>query len=884
MTNDPSIVEEFVVESLEQLDNVEADFRQLGSRPGRTGEGVVDNIFRAVHSIKGGAGFLQFGTVRVLAHAMETVLSFLRSGRMDMTPEIAGTLCGAAARLRALVSDSGRGEGVDLRAEMDGLEGLLPSVAGGGAAGSSGVRISEEGPLAGFDISALVQGNLPGSHGFLYVLKYDLNEIGKDPEKTPVALIRQLLSTGEIVDARLQLPEGAGLDSSPDGPLLYEVLYSTILEPGLIDLAVGLPRERILSVDRKLLPGGGNANGARNTGAAPGKPSASAPAAEPDGPDESGGQAELSFSPAYPPFSDDEFDLPITPEMIEQFIVECDEMLERVEQCFCDVRTSPESATEAIEEAYRHIHSIKGNSGLLAIKDYEEISHRMESLLDFLRRDVSLFDTQAERLLLRGVDAIRGALPLLGKGERTVEDKQAVITALDRMGQYFKANEPLPAALAGDGDAGRGEHGGDVGGSGEREDDEAGDISESIHKRLERRDIRVDLDKLDVLIDLVGELVIAESMVTGHPGLPGLELEGFERSVHNLRRIISDLQGVAMAVRMIPLSQTFRRMIRLVHDVSGKAGKLVRLTLVGEDTEVDKTVIEQISDPLVHLVRNCVDHGIEPPRERLSAGKVETGEIVIQARHEGGEVLIQIRDDGRGLDRVKILRKAAERHLVRGDGASMPDEDVFKIVFEPGFSTAEKVTDVSGRGVGMDVVRRNLEALGGRVEIRSVGGEGTVISLYIPLTLAIIDGMLVRVGASRYTIPLLGIRESFRPEPGQINTTMDGQEIVSVRDEIIPVVRLSELHGKRGDAAALTEGILIIVESGRRVVSLFVDELLGQHQTVIKGMPPYLGAARGLSGCTILGDGEVSLILDVAGIIQMAEETGEVARRREPAQ
>ncbi len=391
-------------------------------------------------------------------------------------------------------------------------------------------------------------------------------------------------------------------------------------------------------------------------------------------------------------------------------------------------------------------------------------------------------------------------------------------------------------------------------------------------KTVARQDIRVDLGKLDSLINLVGELVIAEAMVTRHPRISGLEDEGLERSIHLLRRVSRDLQDVAMSVRMVPLSATFRKMIRLVHDLATKSGKKINLRLLGEETEVDKTVIEQIADPLVHIVRNACDHGIGTPEDRQAADKPDTGTITIEGRHEGGEVWIIISDDGRGLNREKILRKAVEKGLVEGDGSGLSDDDAYALIFEPGFSTADQVTDISGRGVGMDVVKKNIEALKGRVSVRSRPGRGTTIILHIPLTLAIIEGMLVRVGRQRYTIPLLSIRESFRPEAGQVTLTPEKQEIVRVREELLPVLRLHEVFDKQPDCTELHEGILVVVESDGETFCVFADEILGQQETVIKGLSRFLGAARGVSGCTILGDGDVSLILDIGTLLTMVEQ------------
>lgn len=388
-----------------------------------------------------------------------------------------------------------------------------------------------------------------------------------------------------------------------------------------------------------------------------------------------------------------------------------------------------------------------------------------------------------------------------------------------------------------------------------------------------RNDIRVDLRKLDAMLDLVGELVIAEAMVTRHPVVWNAENESLERAVHQLRRVASSLQDMATSVRMIPLAPTFRRMTRLVYDLSVKAGKQVDLILLGEETEVDRTVIERISDPLVHIIRNAIDHGIEPPEERLAIGKPETGRLTIEGHHEGGEVWIVITDDGRGLDREAILQRAITRGLIQGDGSDLSDNQIYHFIFEPGFSTATKVTDISGRGFGMDVVKKNIEKLSGKIDIRTRPGEGTAVVMRIPLTLAIIEGMLVRSGTTRYIIPLLSIRESLRPELSQIFSTPDGQQVVKLRDELIPIVKLDETFNRTEGTRDLMEGILMIVEGeDGEVVALFADELLGQQETVIKGLSGWLKKSRGVSGCTILGDGEVGLILDIGAIVRLARQ------------
>ncbi|MCA9512670.1 MAG: chemotaxis protein CheA, partial [Myxococcales bacterium] len=382
--------------------------------------------------------------------------------------------------------------------------------------------------------------------------------------------------------------------------------------------------------------------------------------------------------------------------------------------------------------------------------------------------------------------------------------------------------------------------------------------------RKSRGSIRVDLEKLDALMDLVGELILAETMVTHCPDLEGHSFERFQKAALHLNRITRSLQDVAMAARMIPIGPTFRKMLRLVRDLGQKQHKQVDLVLAGEDTEIDKTVVEAIADPLVHLIRNSVDHGIESPDLRRAAGKTAGGTIRLEARHQGGEIWIVIEDDGKGLDRDAILEKAIARGLTE-PGRELRDSEIFRFIFEAGFSTAKQVTDVSGRGVGMDVVRRNIEALNGRVDIASEIGKGTAITIRLPLTLAIIEGMLVRVGESIYTFPLLAIRESIPITQDDVSVLTDGQEMVHVRGRLLPMVRLHRYHGIECEAERLEDGIVIVVE-GDQTFCVWVDEIIGQRQTVIKALPAYLGHIRGVSGCSILSNGDISFILDVQSV------------------
>ncbi|MCK9443395.1 MAG: chemotaxis protein CheA [Tissierellaceae bacterium] len=381
--------------------------------------------------------------------------------------------------------------------------------------------------------------------------------------------------------------------------------------------------------------------------------------------------------------------------------------------------------------------------------------------------------------------------------------------------------------------------------------------------------ISVSVPKLDQLMDLVGEMVIAEAMVTQNPDLEDLELENFSKSARQLRKITNELQDIVMSIRMVPLSTTFLKMYRIVRDISKKQKKEVELQLIGEETEVDKNIIEHIGDPLMHLIRNAVDHGIEDGDTREAKGKNRAGKITLEAKNVGSDVLILIKDDGKGLNRDKLIEKGIEKGLIDKDPEELSDKEVYNLILNPGFSTKENVTEFSGRGVGMDVVVKNLEEIGGSIVVDSAEDKGTVITLKIPLTLAIIDGMNVRVGTSRYTIPIMNVKESFRPVKEQLIKDPDGNEMIMLRGRSHTIYRLHQLYNVETEIKDLTEGILVVVEQNERTSCILVDELLGQQPVVVKALPNYIKSTKnikGLGGCTLLGDGSISLILDVNGI------------------
>lgn len=389
-----------------------------------------------------------------------------------------------------------------------------------------------------------------------------------------------------------------------------------------------------------------------------------------------------------------------------------------------------------------------------------------------------------------------------------------------------------------------------------------------------RETVKVDADRLDQLLDTIGELVIAESMVSQSEELKHLASPALLRHLGQLDKITRELQEMGTSLRMIPIRATFQKMARLVRDLTRKSGKKVELVMSGEDTELDKTVVDQIGDPLVHMIRNAVDHGIESdPQERLRLGKPETGRIDLRAYHKGGSIYIEVQDDGGGLDRETILAKALERGLIR-EGDNLSDRDTFNLIFLPGFSTAKKVSDVSGRGVGMDVVKKNVEALRGQVDIMSEPGMGTLFTIRLPLTLAIIDGMVVRVSSERYIIPTLSIVQSMRPRPDEVSTVFRRGEMLKVQGDLIPLFRLDSLFVIDGAGQEVTQSTVVVVEDDGKKTGLMVDELLGQQQIVIKPLGEVLQGTPGLSGGAIMPDGQVGLILDIGALVRLATTNG----------
>ncbi|MCP4254471.1 MAG: chemotaxis protein CheA [Candidatus Scalindua sp.] len=381
--------------------------------------------------------------------------------------------------------------------------------------------------------------------------------------------------------------------------------------------------------------------------------------------------------------------------------------------------------------------------------------------------------------------------------------------------------------------------------------------------KLQSRTVKVDTGKLDNLFDLVGELVIANTLIVGE--MKSVQNNGTSKNLSQLTKITKDIQDQVMSMRMVTLKQTFQKMSRLVRDVSQRSGKKVKFVISGEETELDKNVIEEIADPLVHILRNSVDHGIESEEDRITKGKPKEGTVSLSAFHRGGSIIIEIKDDGKGLQKERILKKAIDKGLVSNQ-ASMTDNQIYNLIFAPGLSTADKVTNISGRGVGMDVVKKNIEKLRGKVDVTSQEGVGSTFTIKLPLTLAIIDGIVVNVGDTKYIIPTVSIEESLQPKKEEISTVKNQGEVVNIRGNLLSLVRLHELYNINTTKTIPWESIVVVVEGAEGKYGVLVDELLGQQQVVIKSLGDRFKNVKGISGSAILGDGKVGLILDVTGV------------------
>lgn len=581
------------------------------------------------------------------------------------------------------------------------------------------------------------------------------------------------------------------------------------------------------------------------------------------------------------------------PELVANFLSEAGEHLEGIETRLVYLEQHPDDL-EAVNAIFRPFHTIKGVAGFLNLDQIQAAGHELESLLDRVRSGSLKVTPELVDTILFGVDLLREMLADLQEAltaPRPLKrcDLSPLTVRIAALADTPSSTPRLGEILVKEGDLGPEELQAALDRQREEEPGRPlGEIlvhqgkvapqkvaqalvqqlSEAKGEAAAPAAIKVDLAKLDTLVDLMGELVIVQSQVRQNPAVLAAADQKLVRDLGQMARITTELQKISMSLRMVPIGATLRRMTRLVRDLAHKTGKLVTLHLEGEDTEIDRNMVEAIYDPLVHLVRNAVDHGLETPEERRAQGKPPEGRLVLRAYHKGGSVILDIEDDGRGLNRAAILAKARERGLV-GPGELSPAQ-IDHLIFEPGFSTASQVTEVSGRGVGMDVVKQTVERLRGKIDIHSRPGEGTSFSLRLPLTLAIIDGLVVRVGSERYILPTVAVRESLRPTREDYFTVEGKGELIRVRQMLLPLVRLQRLLGVRGPVPDPWEALILVVEHEGDCRAFLVDEILGKQEVVIKSLGQLLQNRPGLAGGTILGDGRVGLILDLGGVFSLA--------------
>jgi two-component system chemotaxis sensor kinase CheA len=589
-----------------------------------------------------------------------------------------------------------------------------------------------------------------------------------------------------------------------------------------------------------------------------------------------------------PKIDSQEMSLAQDPELMSDFIVESREHLVNIESQVLTLEREP-SDNEALNAVFRGFHTIKGLAGFLELWEVQKLAHEVETVLDRARNSQWTINPAGIDVILASADYLRRWLAhmeavLHHEASQAPARDEALLSRIARLSsEPGEPDSPGLAVLAAavsprdvepdelplPPSAPAAKAAGDK--TGELVASPAAAAAPPAGRRQETMSVKVDTAKLDHLVDMAGEMVIAESLVRHDQELSAIKNPLLLRKIAHLTRITVELQKTAMAMRLVPIGPLFRKMARLVRDLSRQFGKQVEMETQGDEIELDRNIVEELADPLMHMVRNALDHGIETPGERQAAGKPPAARLLLRAHHRAGQVVIEITDDGRGLNRAKIIEKAVQKGLIASaDGLS--DNEIYNLIFQPGFSTAAQVTNVSGRGVGMDVVRRHIEKLRGRIEIRSTVGTGATFLLKLPLTLAIIEGLVVGVGNERYIVPLFAIREMFRPTAETIWTVQQRAEMALVRGSLLPVVRLYRIFHVQPKSEDPLAGVLVVAEVEGQRFCVLVDELIGKQEVVIKTLGETFKNVTGVAGGAILGDGRVGLILDLDRISRVKDQ------------
>ena len=613
-------------------------------------------------------------------------------------------------------------------------------------------------------------------------------------------------------------------------------------------------------------------------------------------------------------------------ELYKEFISESCEHLQDTESDILSLEDNP-GDTEVLNSIFRCVHSIKGSAGFLGLEKMQALSHELETVLDKARKNELVVNNNITDVFLGSVDTLGRLIDNLSLkilnasgvecerlGKSDSDGDIDIAQSLESIKSILESNNTDDVDTSGDIIEEDKAENKDTNDEEQEEPQKLGDIlvkegvanqqqieeavsirekkigeilvergvvsEKQVEKAVKKQNdqkqqvakttLKVDTAKLDALFDLVGELVITHSLINEE--IASLQIQnnnGTNQNLSQLGKIVKDLQDQTMSLRMVPLKQTFQKMSRLVRDIATGCGKSVKLDISGEDTELDKNVIEKIADPLVHILRNAVDHGIETVEDRISVNKPKEGHVHLNAFHRGGNIVIEIEDDGKGLSKDRILKKAVEKGVI-SDPSSLNDDQIYNLIFAPGFSTAEKVTNISGRGVGMDVVKRNIDNLQGKVDITSEEGNGSKFSIKLPLTLAIIDGIVIEVEKTRYIAPIIAVEESIRPDRELLSTIRKKEEVLTIRGELIPLVRLHDLFLLGTESKDLSDAIVVIVHTEGYKFGIVADALLGQQQVVIKSLGKRFNNSKGISGAAIMGNGDVGLIIDINGIRELA--------------
>ena len=840
-------IHEFVAESREHLDAGEGCLLRLSKNP--QDDDAVQACFRSLHTVKGGAGFMGLERIQHLAHAAEQLLDAVREKRTEATSPICDILLASVSRLRELV------EAAEAQTAVDGddssliekLKALLPASESDDYTPSPSSADQQRAPVA---TSRRVAKNAAAPQlPSLDQVMGDL--ISTDP--ADAAGLRRCLDTLQAI-----------CDAESWPPAAQTHLDSMV--SALADLAIADSRAQahafLLAIAEQLMQSVVSSRVRQASSpviaALQADAAASQPAAVPDAPS------------------------------ILDFLSEVNELLGRAEAVLL-ASASPDAGQ--IEELFRSFHTVKGMASYLGHPRIEQLAHALESRFMAARDGKEEFSPSHHQLALAGIDGLR----LLGadlrrsgndrgpwpRASAALARQLGLDIAGDGPGVSSEIELPPDVPRIGDllvqtGQISRQQVEAAVATlkPGERLGDkliESGKIKREVVEQVAAKQAdlaakaqgegfaRVSIARLEELVNLVGEMLIAQAMVSQEPEV--LQSQRLGMVVGRQARVVRDLQALALGLRLVPLRATFQKMARAVHDTARKLGKQVEFQLIGEDVEVDRTLVEAIADPLLHMVRNAVDHGIENKEIRANAGKPAIGTVRLSAAHSGDHVSVTLTDDGKGLDPAKLIAKAKEKGLIAAD-AVLSDNEAFNLIFLPGFSTAEQVTAVSGRGVGMDVVKRNLERVKGKAEIASTLGKGSTFTITLPLTTAILDAMVLRVGAERFLVPVTSIIEALRPSAGQVSEILGRGRVIEARGQLVPVVLLGEMFSVDGAETEPTRSVLLVIEREGGTLAVQVDEILGMQQVVIKPLDRDSPHHPGVAGAAIMGDGRVGLIID----------------------